>query len=69
MEMIWATNQHNNRCTVGNAEFTKKGASMQRELEHGSRGIAFGGAVARQLLVKTPWSGKYLACALVICKM
>jgi hypothetical protein len=41
-----------------------KGAAIQRELEHGNRGIATVGAVTRQLLVKTLQS-----CALVICKV
>jgi hypothetical protein len=49
---------HNNRGTVGNGEFTWKGAAMQRGLEHGSRGIAIGRAVARQLLLKTLRAGK-----------
>jgi hypothetical protein len=46
-----------------------KGATIERGLEHGSRGIAIVGAVARQLLVKTRRAGKDLACALVNCKV
>jgi hypothetical protein len=41
-----------------------KEAAIQRGLEHGSRGIATVGAVARQLPVKTMWAGKYLVCDL-----
>jgi hypothetical protein len=41
-----------------------KGAAIQREPEHGNRGIAIVGAVTRQLLMKTLQS-----YALVICKV
>jgi hypothetical protein len=44
-------------------------AAIQRGLKHGSRGIAIVGAITRQLLVKTLWARKDLACALVICKV
>jgi hypothetical protein len=46
-----------------------KGAAIQRRLEHGSRGIAIVGVVTRQLPVNTLRAGKYLACALAICKV
>jgi hypothetical protein len=35
-----------------------KGAAIEREHEHGSRGMAIVGAVTRQLLVKTLQAGK-----------
>jgi hypothetical protein len=47
-------------------EFGWKGAEIRRGPEHGSRGIAIVGAITRQILVKTLWAGKDLACALVI---
>jgi hypothetical protein len=50
-------------------EFSCKGATTQRELEYGSRGIAIVGAVTRQLLVKILRAGTDLVCALVNCKL
>jgi hypothetical protein len=52
-----------------NASFSWKGATIQRGLEHRSRGIAIVGAITRQLLVKTLGAGKDLICALVNSKV
>jgi hypothetical protein len=51
------------------AQFSWKGAAIQRGLEHGSRGIAIVAAVTRQLLMKALQAGKDLVCAVVICKV
>jgi hypothetical protein len=45
-----------------------RGATIYRELKHGSRGIAIVGAITRQLLVNTLQAGKDFTRALVICK-
>jgi hypothetical protein len=49
--------------------FNWKGATIQKGIGHGKRGIATVGAITRQLLVKTLQAGKDLACALEICKV
>jgi hypothetical protein len=46
-----------------------RGATIQRELENGGRGLAIVGVVAGQRLVKILRAEKYLACDLVICKV